>query len=80
MRLRLLNDVRVAPGDCSPSRSVVSKMRTYPGSAIIPGMYGGREPKTADNRLYLCRTGTHAVAAELKMRAVHHANVDMSER
>lgn len=32
----------MAPGDCSPSRRVVSKTRTYLGSGMRLGMYGGR--------------------------------------
>ncbi|KOM34050.1 hypothetical protein LR48_Vigan02g020000 [Vigna angularis] len=31
-----------APGDCSPSRRVVSKMQTYEGSGMWFKIYGGR--------------------------------------
>src|SRR5580704_8267884 len=43
-------DVIVAPGDCSPSRSVVSKIRTYPSAIsntvhLISGAAGGLGPR-----------------------------------
>ena len=51
--------VSVAPGDCSPSRSVVSNTRTYFGSEITPGTYAGLGARATPSAPSLARSRAH---------------------